>query len=91
VVSTHAVGTGIHHLVITRDVSAKTYTFYDNGVEYDTIAYTTNPTHGETSKLSIATTKSLGDNNIDGKMDNVAVYNYALSASRVLVHYNAGI
>lgn len=90
VLSTHAITTGtVHHLVIVRDTSAKTVTFFDNGVEYDTVGYAENPTDGTDSIVQIG--KRFGGGELDGFLDEVAVYGTKLSAARILAHYSAGI
>ena len=90
VLSTHAITTGtVHHLVIVRDTSAKTVTFFDNGVEYDTVGYAENPTAGTDSIVQIG--KRFGGGELDGFLDEVAVYNTKLSLARIQAHYNAGV
>ncbi len=89
VLSTHAITTGTdHHLVAVRDAAAFTVTFYDNGVEYDTVAYATNASGGTDSIVQIG--KRFGGGELDGFLDEVAVYGTKLSAARILAHYNAG-
>lgn len=88
--STHAITTGtVHHLVIVRDATAKTCTFFDNGVEYDTVGYAENATGGGDSIVQIA--KRLSGGEADGFIDQVAFYNTKLTPARILAHYNAGL
>jgi hypothetical protein len=90
VTSTHAITTStVHHLAVVRDTSALTVTFYDNGVEYDTVGYANNPAGGTDSIVQIG--KRFGGGEVDGFIDQVAVYNTKLSAARILAHYNAGV
>jgi hypothetical protein len=86
--STHLITNGTHHIVIVRDATAKTVTFFDNGVEYDTIVYATNADGGSLAKIRIADSAGAGET--DGVVDEVAVYDSQLSALRILAHYNAG-
>ena len=78
-----------HHLVCVRDTSANTVTFYDNGVEYDTVAYTNDPTGGSTGGAYIG--RNLNDAfSVNGRLDEVAIYNTKLSATRIEEHFIAG-
>jgi hypothetical protein len=90
--STHAITTGTtHHLVIVRDVTAKTITYFDNGVEFDTVVYSDNPTGGSETYMRISAKNGEGFPRLKGRLDEFAVYDYKLSAGRILSHYNAGI
>jgi hypothetical protein len=87
--STHLITNGTHHIVIVRDATAKTVTFFDNGVEYDTIVYATNADGGSLAKIRIADSAGAGET--DGVVDEVAVYDSQLTNARILAHYNAGV
>jgi len=90
IISTHTItASTVHHLVVVRDATAKTITFFDNGVEYDTIAYADNSTGGTNAVVCIADAAGAGE--FDGRVDEVAIYNTKLSAARILAHYNAGL
>ena len=90
--SVHSITTNtIHHLVIVRDTAAKTITYYDNGVEYDTVGYGTNPVNGSETVLSIGHIQQLSYATFNGHIDNFALYVYKLTAGQILSHYNAGI
>jgi hypothetical protein len=77
----------------TRDVTADTVTFFVNGRQLgDVVSYTNDPTGGGSGKGFIGRvgTGSSSDFDWDGSVDDVRVYNRALSATEVLRLYNAG-
>jgi hypothetical protein len=68
--------------------SAQDVTFFMDGVQYDTIAGTTNPNVSVNPLIVGARSVSLEFFN--GTGDEVALYPSALSAARILAHFNAG-
>lgn len=78
-----------HHVVATRS-TAKLWTLYVDGSSVAT------QSDGLTSGCTNLNLAYIGQENrnllyMDGTIDEVAVYQTALSAARVLAHYNAGI
>ena len=67
------------HVALTLETN-NTFTIYVNGVAKRT---------GSANFVAPSGTTSVG-NSFAGKIDEVAIYNTALSASRILAHYNAG-
>ena len=81
-----------HHIVTTRNGLAKTITFWIDGVEYDTVGYSTNYNGGGNQtffRVGYASADSFS--RMNGQIDNIAVYNYELPDARILAHYNSGI
>lgn len=76
------------HLVMTK--AGNTLTLYVNGaaVASTTFSGTVNTSNGN---LAIGRTGSSNTDYFNGQIDEVAVYPTALSAARVLAHYQAGI
>lgn len=75
------------HTVMVRDANADTVDLYFNGVhQTQATGQTGNP---------LGTTLSIGGSGYSDygalRCDEVATYNYGLSAARILAHYNAGI
>lgn len=90
--STHSITTNnTHHIVVTRNGAAKTVTFWDNGVEYDTVAYSDNPTGGSQTRMRVAYVSTDSFSRMNGEIDNIAIYNYSLPDARIIAHYNSGI
>ncbi len=89
VTSTNAFAAGsIYHVVVTKN--GATTKQYVNGVDVTgtvTDATLANSTFG----MSIASRAGFSDDYFNGIIDEVAVYNAALSAATVLDHYNVGI
>lgn len=80
-----------NHCVVVRDTTAKTYTFYVNGVSVGSAGYTNNPTGGTSSVLNLARNPSDGSFGSDkAAYDEIAIYNTKLSATRIFEHYRAG-
>jgi hypothetical protein len=76
-----------HHVVFTRIMSTGAMTLYVNGASAGTAL-------GSTTSLTSATNIDFGriltgTNYFRGTMDEIAVYNTALSAATVTDHYNA--
>ncbi|HUA68740.1 MAG TPA: LamG-like jellyroll fold domain-containing protein [Candidatus Saccharimonadales bacterium] len=79
------------HLVLTYD--GTNAVFYVNGVAYGTYAnptYYANPGIGPASDLLVGEGPNTGQIPYDGYVDEIAVYNYALSAAQVENHYEVG-
>ncbi len=81
---------GTYHCVAVADKDADDIKLYVNGVsqvitpQYDGVW----PTIDNTDPVRISNNN--GTAYMNGDIDEVAIYNYALSADRVLAHYNAG-
>ena len=89
--STHSISiNNTHHIVVVRDTAAKSITYYDNGVEYDTIVYSDNPTGGSATYTRIGAIFDASFSLMNGSIDEVAIYNYMLSGADVTAHYNQG-
>ena len=79
-----------YYVSIVRDVTANTVNLYINGVKTGaTFNYTNDPTGGSTSELGIGADDD-GLNNLDGKIDDVRIYNYARTPAQVAWDYNRG-
>ena len=81
-----------HHIVTTRNGLAKTITFWIDGVEYDTVGYSTSY-NGGGNQTFFRVGHAGGDSfsRMNGQIDNIAVYNYMLPDARIISHYNAGL
>jgi hypothetical protein len=79
---------GWDYLVLTRNGS--TLTLYVNGVSVAT-GTANGALNTSTGILAIGRTGSSSSHYFDGSIDEVAIYGTALSASRILAHYNAAI
>ena len=76
------------HIVMVRDATALTLTFYVNGAQVGTPqSYAFQATGGGNAELTIGTYASA--QYFDGLIDEVALYDRALSSVEVLAHYNA--
>ena len=82
-----------HHIVVTLD-ALKNYILYVDGVAVHTSVHiltvginTNDPQLGEDA----ITTGGAPHGSFNGRIDNAAIYDVALSAGTVLAHYNAGI
>lgn len=82
---------GTHHFVGTYD--GTTLRLYFDGTEVNTASYS-GTIRSITEPLIIGARavelSGAGNNSFEGKIDEVALYSGALSATRVLAHYNAG-
>jgi hypothetical protein len=83
-----------HHLVGVMDTGHSNITIYVDGVAKTTTAY--NPTNGLlSSTYAVAIGSRTGSATLDynlnfnGNIQDVAIYNYALTASQIANHYNA--
>ena len=85
--TTLVVGTP-YHIIMERDATEKTVTFTVNGVT-NVVSYSTNPTGGGNGILRVGFFANAARAN--GVIDEVAVYDHLLGATRVAAHYNAGI
>jgi hypothetical protein len=83
-------GSDYDHYAIVRDAtsSPKRVLFYKNGVLVTSSTYTQTVTTS-TNQLRIGDNPDVGGRYFDGDIDEVAIYNYQLSADRILLHYNA--
>lgn len=79
-----------HHVVITRDSTAKTYSFYVDGVFIETLSYVSNPTDGLSSTMWIGA-HDKPNAEITGRIDEVAIYDYELTSDRISDHYTSGV
>ncbi len=81
----------VHHLVYVADKDADTLRIYVDTVD----RVITQASNGTWPNITNTDPLRIGEGNgfgaMTGVMDEVAIYNYALSAARVLAHYNAGI
>lgn len=81
-----------HHYAIVRDAasSPKRILFYKDGVLTDSFTYTQAVTTS-TNTLGIGENaiSGTGTSELDGYLDEVAIYNYQLSADRILLHSQA--
>ena len=83
-------GTWIHLALVAEGGTA---TYYFNGVNKDTLSYTQNAaTYDPTDDIFIGAVSNSASavNFMDGKVDEVAVFNSALSAAQVASIYNGG-
>lgn len=83
-------GADYDHYAIVRDAtsSPKRILFYKNGVLAETHNYTQTVTTS-TNPLRIGDNPDVGGRYFDGDIDEVAIYNYQLSADRIGLHYSA--
>lgn len=83
-------GSWVHYMV-TRNSISKQVDFYENGVRLGTTqTYTNNPTGGSLSSFVIGRDNASTIQVFDGTLDEVKIYNYALSADEVKTEYNQG-
>jgi hypothetical protein len=79
------------HLVLTYD--GTNATFYVNGVAFGTFAapgYLANPGIGPSSDMLVGEGPNTGQIPYNGYVDEIAIYNYALSVAQVTNHYAVG-
>ena len=79
------------HLVLSYN--GTNATFYVNGVAFGTYAvpqYLANPGTGSAADLLVGQGPNTGQVPYDGYVDEIAIYNYALSATQVTNHYAIG-
>lgn len=82
-----------YHLVLVRDVTANTVKLYINGLQSgSTYSYSNDPTGGGSGEFSIGNANDTGasDNPYDGIIEEVKIYNFALTADQVKVDATAG-
>lgn len=77
-----------YHVVFTRDSSANTVELYIDGALFDTYTYTEDPNGGTTGFFSIGSNSS--NNDLNGKIDDVKMYNRVLTASEISQLYGDG-
>ena len=80
-----------HHICLVADDATATY--YVDGVARDTVGYPQDPAYNPSTELSIGGVNA-GSPNVrwftEGNIDEVAIFNYALSAAQILAIYNGG-
>lgn len=80
-----------YHLVFVNDDTNDTAKLYVNGVEqYSASGKTTAMGMVNASKV-LSAGRATTSNYFNGKVDEVAIYTTALSATRILAHYKAGV
>jgi len=77
-----------YHLVVVRDIDAKTWKLYVDGALFGTDSYTNNATGGTSATLNLGVQ---GSNYFDGNIDEVSLWSVSLSAAQILAIYNNGI
>lgn len=75
-----------HHVVATRDVN--TYKLYFDGA--DVTGTTTTRTFATNTQVMTFGMENDNFGELDGSLDECAIYGYALTATQVLTHYKAG-
>ncbi|MCX6119406.1 MAG: LamG domain-containing protein, partial [Proteobacteria bacterium] len=78
-----------YHIAVTYDLSNVRY--YINGVLDRTVATTAVPSWTTNSQFNIGRYYWNNTNFWNGSLDEVALYNVALTDTQILTHYNAGI
>lgn len=80
-----------HHYAIVRDAtsSPKRVLFYKDGTLVTSSTYTQTVTTSGYTLAFGANSESPTTNNVDGYLDEIAVYNYQLSADRIRLHSEA--
>lgn len=78
------------HIAIVRDNTALAYRFYRNGALVGSGGYSSNPTGGTSTTFNFGRLAISGSEYIDSGVDEVAIFNAVLSASRIFEHYRAG-
>ncbi|PIR66855.1 MAG: hypothetical protein COU51_01565 [Parcubacteria group bacterium CG10_big_fil_rev_8_21_14_0_10_36_14] len=74
-----------YNVSLVRSAAQKKYYFYINGAYFSEQAYDFNPTGGSTSDLKFG-----GENYwYNGRLDDIRIYNYALSAQEIAALYNS--
>ena len=81
-------GSTIYHMVGTYDGSY--VRLYINGVAQTTTYAATGPLNVATADLELGFKSTQPDSDFAGTLDEVAIYDAALSAARIEAHYNAG-
>lgn len=89
-VSTPTIDTNWHHVAATKTSGAAPVLYID-GVAVALDSSATTDTADTALVLSIGRRTTLGDEYFIGTLDEVALYPTALSAARILAHYNAAI
>lgn len=95
-------GSGQNQVSNNRSLSASTWyhlvgvfagtsiTTYLNGVQLGTAAVTASTIATTTNQINIGARPNNSSNYFPGVMDEVAIYNYALTSSQIAAHYAAG-
>lgn len=78
-----------YHAMFVRNVTANTVQLYLNGVSQGTKSYFTDPDGGTSADLAIGR-ESSGPAYFDGQIDDVRIYDYALTSTQVKRVYNEG-
>ncbi|MCW5550792.1 MAG: immunoglobulin domain-containing protein [Verrucomicrobiae bacterium] len=84
--NTSITDTNFHHLAVTK--SGATVLFYVDGVAHTVAPYS--PTFTFTSPAAIGAAGDNFDASFNGSVDDLAIYNRALSASEIQAIYNSG-
>ena len=92
-VSTAPINDGTwHHLVGVRDGSSSMNRLYVDGAEVASVGYTyTAGFNSDSAPLNIGWLNLSGGYHFEGDLDELAVYNRALSGTEIQAHYNNGI
>ena len=80
---------GVLHHAVAVFVPNGTLNLYVDGILYASATHSISGSFDSTSSLRLG--RSSGGNYLAGKLDEVALYASALSATRILAHYNAGL
>lgn len=79
-----------YHITLVRDVTANSLRLFLNGVQVGAVSsYTGDPSGGSTGEFAIGANDN-GTNNWDGTLDEIRVYNYAMSTQQVKQLYTNG-
>lgn len=80
-----------YHLAVERDDTAKTVSFYVNGLLSGSYSYANSAAGGDNCVLSIGYDSVSNVFPIDAVMDEVAIYDHLIGPGRIAAHYAAGI
>lgn len=79
-----------YNIVAVRNDTTKTVALYVNGALFQSQSYTNSATGGNNTSMSIGQSLSAGGHWFGGSIDDVRVYNRALTATEVTALYNLG-
>jgi hypothetical protein len=80
-----------YHVVAVRDVSENTVKLYIDGVQTGgTFTYANDPTGGANGEKAIGSNDDGSLDYFDGTIDEVKIYNFALTAGQIKAEYNQG-
>jgi len=92
IAGTTAVDDGLwHHIVCVRNGNSDTNRIYIDGTEENSDTYDYAHDFASTTELNIGYITCGGHYNFDGKIDEVALYNKALTPSEIQEHYTNGL